>query len=763
MRNDTNKLSRPANEPRNGPDGFTPSPGPNAAHGPVYESIFKIMQRYSWMIIGCVVLALILGFVYLSQATPIFTSTSNIYIEQNGPKIMGDTEDGVMMGSKNYLFTQAELLKASPILSEALKLDGMQDLQTFSSVTNRLGLLKKSLETVVGSKDDILRVSFSSPFPEEAAHIVNSTVDAYVTFHATSKRSTALEVLKILQKEKEKQNQTLDGCLQTMMDYREEHDILASQTDQGNAVLDRLNRLSQALTEAQLLTLEAKFYYESAQGMAENPAQLRQFVESQKNMFMGLPNSPIMQLEAKLDAMRNRRIGRTQELTERHPAVQALDEKIRLQEKEIEQLDQEYARHMLVSLEQQCLNAQEKEQQLASYYEAQKALSSDLSLHLSKYTILQSEYERAKRMCEILDTRIKELNVTEDAGALNITILEIATAAIRPSEPQRAQVMVKALVLGLMLGCGLALLRQRMDQRLRSAEEASVLLGSALLGSVPAMGKRLSVSQRGQRVDQDSDSLVAEAYRTIRTAIFFSVPQDQACIIQVTSPMTGTGKSTLISNIGIAMAQSGQRVLIVDADLRRPTQHSIFQVERDRGLSGVLAGMQKLSQSFVRTPTDKLYLLPCGPEVPNPAEILGSEAFRDLLQRLASKFDRVLVDSPPVLPVTDGSILAAVCDATVCVLRAEKSTRKALIQTRSTLSNVGGRVIGAVMNDVKHSKESYGYGYGYSQSGPKKDQTNRKIPIRKKKVTPPIQPGVVDLEQQESKPQKESLVMGTKV
>jgi len=341
--------------------------------------------------------------------------------------------------------------------------------------------------------------------------------------------------------------------------------------------------------------------------------------------------------------------------------------------------------------------------------------------------MMRLDWEQTKTLCDSLSSRIKELNVTEDVGALNISILEVARPADKPSEPQKARIMAIALVIGLMLGGGLALLRDFMDQRLRSAEEISTVLGTPVLGVVPSMSRRQGIVSCGQKVHKDSSSSEAEAYRTIRTAVFFGAPKDAAKRILVTSPTPGDGKTTLVSNLAISMAQAGQRTLILDADFRKPTQQKIFEMNHEQnGLSSVLAGLTTLEEGIRPSGIDGLDLLLRGPQVPNPSELLNSNSFARLLQILSVKYDRIIIDSPPVMSVTDAQIIAAICDLTLLVLRAEKSTRNVSRRALEGLLSVGGRVLGAIVNDVK-KKSNYryygGYGYyGHGNNGDKKVQ-----------------------------------------
>jgi len=248
-----------------------------------------------------------------------------------------------------------------------------------------------------------------------------------------------------------------------------------------------------------------------------------------------------------------------------------------------------------------------------------------------------------------------------------------------------------------------------------------------MLGVVPSMSKKLTIVARGQKTRLESTSPAAEAYRTIRTAVFFGVPKGEAKTVLITSPGTGDGKTTLVSNLCIAMAQAGQKTLALDADFRKPMQHKIFEVNhQDKGLSSVLTGATTLEEAIRPTEVKGLELLPCGPDVPNPSEMLNSESFAKLLELLSNKYDRVIIDSPPVMPVTDAQILAATCDITLLVLRAEKSTRKTSQQARDGLLSVGAHLLGAVVNDVPRKSRygyysSYGY-YGYYGYGRRKSR-----------------------------------------
>jgi polysaccharide biosynthesis transport protein len=275
-------------------------------------------------------------------------------------------------------------------------------------------------------------------------------------------------------------------------------------------------------------------------------------------------------------------------------------------------------------------------------------------------------------------------------------------------------VMMTALMMGLALGTGMGLMRDWMDHRLRSAEDITASLGLPVLGVVPHMSSKHSIVARGQTVTLEPMSESAEAYRTVRTALFFGAAGADAKTFLLTSPSPGDGKSTSASNLAIAMAQAGHRTLLIDCDFRKPTQHRIFEIDDKVGLSSVIAGQAPLRDAIQRTRVARLQVLPCGPIPPNPAEILNGKRFAQVMDVLVRVYDRIVIDSPPVMPVTDSRILAASADVTLLVLRANKSTHRLSVAARDGLASVGASMLGVMVNDVPRRKNGYGYGgYGY--------------------------------------------------
>jgi capsular exopolysaccharide synthesis family protein len=378
--------------------------------------------------------------------------------------------------------------------------------------------------------------------------------------------------------------------------------------------------------------------------------------------------------------------------------------------------DRKIVEAYVAELEAQVQAAKREEEHVASLLAEQQNEVKQLNTVAAQYSLLQSELDGLERFAEEIYTRIKTLSLTEDAGALNVQMVESAVVDDKPVSPKKATTLFLALLMGAAAGAGLAFLRDWTDQRLRSAEEIKQVLALPVLGVVPHIADGKTPSARGMFIHNEPMSDVAEAYRTVRTAVYFGQSGGVARTILVTSPTPGDGKTTLASNLAIAMAQAGNRILLLDADFRKPTQHKIFELDKRIGLSSVLAGEAKLEAAIHGTAVPGLDVLPCGPIPANPSEILNSQTFADMLEELMGRYDHILLDSPPIMPVTDARILAASCDATVLALRAERSTRKGAIYARDMLHSVGSQILGVVVNDVPRKKGVYGYYYTYGET-----------------------------------------------
>ncbi len=688
------------------------------------ESLMKLVWRGRWLMLICLVLALAAGFAYIETATPIYGCRSRLYLDYGSISVVQSYDTGRMPRTDRYLYTQAELLASRPILGAVLEAPEIREMRTFANTRSPLAYLRSHIRVSVGRKDEIINVSFDSPYPLEAAQIVNRVVDTYMASRSDHEQRNSSQVLEMFQGEMRRATQELDAKRGELKQFQTSGMPLAMSSDQGRGVTQLYLALQTELTQARRLTDDAESFFNSVEALSEDPDELDQYLRARGlgAVYAG-PAGATAPLEAQLSGLETELEGLLIELTPEHPRAVALKAQIGRIEGRISQLNDDFVRVTLAAAKRTHLEAQETSAALVKQYEAQGKKVAQLSEELNEYDRLTAEVAQLTEYCRTIDQKIKETRsiVGEDVGQLRMEILETAIAAHEPSEPQKARVMTMALVLGSFSGGCLAVLRSMLDQTLRSTEEISALLGLPLLGVVPAMSRRQKVALRGQKVRLQPDSPEAEAFRTIRTTILFGAPRETARTMLVTSPAAGDGKSTLVSNLAITMAQTGQRTVLLDADFRRPTQHIIFGTDHEKcGLNAVLTGQAELEEAIRSTPTQGLSLISCGGHLPNPAEVLNSHRFSVLLRRLAKMYDRVIIDAPPVTVVTDAQILGAICDVTVLVLRADKSTKRLTQRAIDALQGVNAHLLGIVVNDVRKGGDRFGYYGSYSGSPDRK-------------------------------------------
>ena len=294
-------------------------------------------------------------------------------------------------------------------------------------------------------------------------------------------------------------------------------------------------------------------------------------------------------------------------------------------------------------------------------------------------------------------------------GAIEPRIIDRAQAPTTPISPRPRRDLALGAALGLMVGGGVALLLESLDRSVRSPGEVSALAGSPILALVP---KRKDADEHPVLAPQDAGTPAAEAYRVLRTAVRFVDPDRAVRSLVITSPSAADGKTSTAVNLAVALAQAGERVVIVDADLRRTRLASHFQTPSEPGLTSILIGEASSEQALVEI-NSRLSFLPTGALPPNPSELLGSEGMARLIRELRARCDILLLDSPPLLPVTDAQVLSTQVDGVVLVARFGKTQRDLLAQARERLDVVGARTFGCVLNAVPSSAD-YGEEYSYS-------------------------------------------------
>ncbi len=679
-----------------------------------YGSVSQIVWRGRWFVLLSLLLGGAVSYLCWQVLTPRYESTARILIGRPGVRPNSDVPQPVGSTSNNYVQTQVRLIQTREIITAALNDPNMLAFPALTSRERRRDLVR-SLWVEVEKGTDIVSVSARSEQPDEAATFVNAIVRAYARWHAANKQVGTAELLRDLNAQLTIRLSELQAKRKERMLFEQRHPE-AVESVRGGILLKTLEVLQQDLAAARLRTIQQESYQKGLLRFRADPEQFRQYVQNQQPAAVSIAEDG--EREALATAL-----FQTQLMLEDASAgqpklerdIQVLRNKQTQIAKRMAELDQEFVQRHMALAKAVAEDAVAHEQQLTKMYEVESTKVRNLGGLDAEYAFLTSECTLRESLCNSVLTQISNLDLNASLEGPNTQVLEQALPNAKPAWPKPLAVFGLGLFAALLMGTGLAFLRDWRDQSVRSADEIAAMLKVPVLGAVPSMSKR-GLAARGQRLRFDSNSRESEAYRSIRTSLFLGTAREHARTILVTSPGSLEGKTTLVSNLGIAMAQAGQKTLILDADLRKPMQSRIFGKDRHSpGLTDVLIGTATLEETIQHTDVQGLDVLPGGQKTSCPSELLHSQAFRNVLEQLQSAYDRILIDSSPVGIVTDAQIIASLCGLTLLVLKANKSSRPLTQRAGAALLTVGARMAGVVVNGVPRKDNQYSH-YGALRS-----------------------------------------------
>jgi succinoglycan biosynthesis transport protein ExoP len=511
-----------------------------------------------------------------------------------------------------------------------------------------------------------------------------------------------------------------------LINYAKGHEILSLDAAQ-NTVVDRLAGLNKQLLEAE----NDRKIAEAAYRVNKDPAAAQ--------LLAG--DRTAKELESELIKLKQRRAQLLVENTEEWPEVQEVTKQIAALEKEIQDARSRVGGDQSKTTELKYREALDRENALRAAFEQQRGATRTQNEAAINYRIIQQEVETNKGLLDGLLQRAKENDVILAGTPNNLHVTDYAIPSRAPIGPNRLQGILLAFIFSLGFGVGLAVLLEYLDDSIRSTEDVNRILRLPTLAAIPMMKKgttkprKLSAGTSLLRVngngngrngngkvnpalllDVDKRSPLAEAFRQLRTSVLLSSPGHAPKAIVVTSCVPAEGKSTTAINLAVTLAQTGARVLIIDADMRRPTIHSSFGIANERGLCNILANEMSEAEtlSYIQQEAESgLYLLTSGPVPPNPAELVGSDQMQNLITHLKKTFDHVVIDSPPLASFTDGVLLSSICDGVVLVVHANECSRKVVLRSQQALEEVGAKILGVVLNRVDTHSPDYYYGYRY--------------------------------------------------
>jgi succinoglycan biosynthesis transport protein ExoP len=554
----------------------------------------------------------------------------------------------------------------------------------------------------------LVDVYYVSPDAPISAMYVNAIVTHFIQQNAEAKMTASKEVIEWLNARLVEQRKTLEVSESALHRYRSKHNIV-SIDEQASLSVQKLTEMTAAVTKAKTDRIEKEAMFKQLESVKGDRAALESFPAV-------LANPSVQQMRSELIALQRQQAQVAEKFGERHPNRIKINEQVQSADS---RLQAEIAK-VLTSVRNEFAGARAAEEALDQTLEVQKRDTLSRNGNDVEFVLLQRDAESNRQIWQSLQQRVNEFAVTRERRTSNVRIVDAAEVPkLALAENVRKNLRYGALG-AFFLGLCVAFCLEYFDSHVKTPEQIKIELGLPFLGLVPLVNAREVVGSPLVQADIASERAgippgFGEAFRKLRTNVRLSIPDERTQPLLITSAGMGEGKTVVASNLATTLALSNQRVLLIDADLRRPRLHRVFELPQEPGLSNLLVGEVVASQVIQKTNIPGLLVLTSGTVPPNPSELLESKRFKDFLAQLGQHFDWVLIDSPPVLPVTDAMVLSQIVAGVVLVVSADATPLQAARTAVDQLDVARARILGAVLNRVDLEKRAYYYAQHYRE------------------------------------------------
>ena len=692
--------------------------------------VWRVLTKQRFTILAVTVLSFAGAAWYAFRTPPVYETVSRIEIEPN--EFAANEMEALFAEDEgtNSLQTQVRVLESDSVLFQTAQnlnlirlVRGNKKDQTNSQASSNevtpserrvlVGMIRGGLSVAIVPDTHIVEIRCRNTDPKLATAIANQLVETYSDEDLRTKFERTMHVSTWLQQRLEDLKKQASDTQQQLADYERANNIVGA-NENSNLTIQTLEDVSHDLDDA-----------EADRIMKE--ARVRDFDSMNQDMVALLGDNPaVAALHTQLIQLQTQRAEMATKYGPKYPPMQQLDLQINKVEMQINN-EVALARRQV---QQEYENALGLETALRKRLGKQEDAAYRLNENVAQYSILRHQAELTRNLYDTLQMRLEEAGVSAGLSAANITVVDYAQLPIIPVEPQKRRDLVIGLFGGFLIGCVLAFVIESIDDRLQTSEEVESASMLPSLAAIPHMSYD-PTKQRDDRRDEagssirhapqqlitlwDPKSNSAEAYRSMRSALLLSSIDNPPRVIIVTSAFPAEGKTTTAVNLAIVLAQRNERVLLIDSDLRRGSLHRVFGLtDQSFGLSTLLTqpDLQKeIPAPFAELPT--LHVLATGPRPPNPAEMLSSNRMEERIRQWTQQFDHIVMDSAPLLAVSDTQALAARADAVVLVARAGVTRKRALVRARDLLWRINSPITGVVVNDVDLRLENfYTYRYG---------------------------------------------------
>jgi capsular exopolysaccharide synthesis family protein len=676
--------------------------------------------RKRWRLFATVlVVSLAASFLFTVRQPKTYEATCSLVIESTAPQVLENVKEVIEMAAstREFYVTQYRIIRSEEVAQRVIDRLGLDSDPAYGGSADRsrppdrqvlIERLLKAVKVVGVRESRIANIVVRDVDPERATRIANAFADTYIERNLDFKLEGARSAGTWLGEQTVGLRKQLEDSEMELYKFRKERNLLdVNLDDKQGMTRQNLQSLNAKMTDVKARRIEIESIRKLILAAQNDIGERESLPEIRDNpVVQKLRENYLDLLKIKADLESH--------YGEKHPKIETIQHQLAAVQRDYsKELD-----NVLKAFDKRYQALVETESSLSKWMNHEKQQALELAKLETEYRPLARDAENNNKVYGLINQRHKEINLTGMLKANNVRILDRATPPRVAASPILSLNLSVGLAVGLLFGLVLAFAVESMDNTIKTPEAAEELIGAPLLGVVPMLShaKRHLIADAPERdlaVFKDPTSLAAEACRSIRTNMLFISAQKEFSLFSVTSPGPQDGKTTVAINLAVTMAQAGGHVLLVDTDMRKPRIHKSFGLKADKGISSVMAGDVQLKDAIFKSEVPNLDVLPCGPMPPNPAELLHTERFRQILAQCRSSYDRVVLDSPPIAPVTDPAIIGSFTDGVVLVLRAGHTTREAAQFARRQLTDAGARILGLVINRTDRKGSGYGYGYGY--------------------------------------------------
>jgi polysaccharide biosynthesis transport protein len=695
-----------------------------------------ILRKHQWLILSFTLAVVTIVSIATFRMQPVYIATTRIEIDRENANILpfqGTDSYDYMMDLENYIETQSKILTSETLALQTIRLagsamspgtsDSSQAVLTGTLANQQrppeLGGFLGSLSVKRVPNSRLLDVSFEATNPLLAAQMVNAHIKNYIDQNRRSHYQSTTEATTWLTDQLDELRIKVKNSEDARLEYEKKNQIWELD-DKQNITTQRLADLNKELTQAQSDRMSRQSLFEFARsGEIDSVPQIRDNVAVQD----------LIHKRAEISAQYNDALA---QYGPNFPKVQRL-------QVQLSELDAGVIREkksVVGRLESEFREARQREDLLTKTLDQQKIEANRMSELMVQYNILQRDAEANKSLYDGLLTKLKEAGISAALQSSNIRVVDPAMVPSFPARPAKARNIALAFLVGLVGGIGLALIREYMDNTVKTPDDIETLSRLPSLAVVPAFAESNGDAKRSRLLGGGNGngnghgrerhaelvaqhypkSQMSEAFRALRTSLLLSQAEHPPQIILVTSALPREGKTTAAANLAVTLAQLGDRTLLIDADLRKPGIGRLLNLGNGKfaGLSSYLAGVSSLDLVIVQHPAiPNLSAIPTGPLPPNPADLLSSHKLADALAELRTRFKFIVIDTPPIMAATDAVILSVQADGVLIVVRSGETPKEAFTRTRDLLVSVKCHLLGVVLNAVDSSAPDYYYSYRY--------------------------------------------------